>query len=104
MTDHTNIDSTLYSVFVGNTVLITTTVNQTNRISLPDGIMTETLPIFVEGVLMDIDDENYYLGDGQNVSNFVNKKLVLQMELKEEENKFKKLLESVNPRDETDFN
>jgi len=104
MTDQTKIDSTFFSVFVGNVVFITSTTTQTNRVQLPDGMLTETLPMCFEGILMDLDDEFLYLGDGTNVSNAIQKKFVLQIELKEEEDKFKALLESVNPRDESEIN
>ena len=104
MTDQSKIDSTFFSVFVGNMVFITSNVSQTQRLNLPDGIMTETLPMFFEGVLMDVDDDYLYLGDGTNVSNAIKKEFILQIELKEEEDKYKKLLERVNPRNENDFN
>jgi hypothetical protein len=97
-------DSLFFSTFVGNNVFITTNVTQTNRLQLPEGLLTESLPMFFEGILMDLDDEYLFLGDGKSVSNAVRKEFILQIELKEEEDKFKKLLESVNPRNDTEFN
>lgn len=104
MTDQTHIDSVFFSTFIGNMVLITSIVSQTHRVHLPDGSSTETLPMFFEGILMDLDDENYYVGDGHNVSSSIRKEHVLSIELKPEEDELKQLLESAVPRNETDFN
>lgn len=104
MTDQTNPNSLFFSTFIGNTVFITSNVVQTNRIGISQELMTETVPLYFEGVLMDVDDDYFYLGDGKNVSNAIKREFVLQIELKEEKDKYLEMLESINPHDENDFN
>ena len=91
-------------MFVGNNIFITTDVVQTNRVSLPGGIDTETVPLYYEGVLMDIDPEFIYLGNGKEIASAIKRRHILHIEMKEDKDIYTQILESINPINEDDLN
>jgi hypothetical protein len=91
-------------MFVGNNLFITTDVIQTNRVHLPQGIETETVPLYYEGVLMDIDNEFLYLGDGKEIQSAIKRRHILHIELKENKDLYTQILESIPSPGEDDFN
>jgi len=99
-----DINSTFYAAFLGKNVFITTSVQQTHRIALGQGMETETLPMYFEGVLMDMDEKYLYLGDGKEVSNAIKESYILEIQAKEEEDEYTKILKAHGPKGETDFN
>lgn len=53
---------TFFLAFVGQHVIITLDVMS----SVTDGTVTESLPVFYEGILLDFDQESFYLGETPN--------------------------------------
>lgn len=98
------IDSTLFNSFVGELIFITTSVVQTNRIQLPQGIQTETVPLYFEGVLMDIDDDFLFLGDGKEIHSAIKRANIVHIEVKVNKDPYTQILENINPHSEDDFN
>jgi hypothetical protein len=105
MTQKPEFDTVFASTFVGETIFVTTNVVQTNRVIIANDMQTETIPLCLEGVLMDLDDDYLYLGDGKEISNAVKKDFILQIEVKEDEDPYKTLLENIpGPMDDSEFN
>jgi len=102
-----HVDTLFWSTFGGENVFITSNVPQTHRVALPEGISTETIPLYFEGTLMDMDDKYLYIGDGKKISNSVKEEFILEIQIKDkeaEENEYTKYLKSVEPNDETELN
>lgn len=57
-----DINDPLFLAFVGQMVAITTNLNHTITEEVNGIILTETKPVFYEGILLDLDRDYYYLG------------------------------------------
>lgn len=79
--------------FLGQLVLITTTTSNSSTAMTPEGPIVENWPISFKGILIDSDDEYYYLGEKMNeISRMVSKKEFLSMEVVEEEDPLDQIL------------
>ena len=79
--------------FLGQLVLITTTANNSSTAMTPEGPIVENWPISFKGILIEVDDENYYLGENMTeVRKIVAKKEFLAMEVIEEEDPLDQIL------------
>lgn len=102
-----HIDSLFWKTYGGENVFITSNVQQTHKIQLPDGTATESIPLFFEGILMDMDDKYLYIGDGKKVASSIKEEFVLEIQIKEKdviEDQFTKYLKSVDPDENTELN
>lgn len=105
MTDKQEFDTVFFNTFMGETIFITSTIPQTNRVVIGNDMQTETIPLCIEGVLMDMDEENLYLGDGKKITSWVQRIHIFHAEIKEEEDPYKTLLDNIpGPIDDTEFN
>lgn len=90
---------TFFLAFVGQSVIIST------EIIVPT-IEGEVYPLFYEGILLDYDNEYYYLGNNPNeISHCVKKDLVIHISVKEERDVLTEFLEQLpTPKKKEDIN
>jgi hypothetical protein len=96
------LDSTFFLAFIGQAVTITTTLRHT----VSDEQNTESIPIFFEGILLDHDDEYYYLGaTPHEITQGVKKSIVAHIAILDNKSVFDAILEQIPvPTDTTEVN
>ena len=101
-----HIDTLFWKTYGGENVFITSNVPQTHRVALPDGTMTETIPLYFEGILMDMDEDYLYIGDGKKIASSVKHEFILEVQIKDksDEDEYMKYLKSVDRSENTEFN
>lgn len=97
-----DLESTFFLAFIGQAVTITTTLKHT----ISDEHNTESTPLFFEGILLDHDDEYYYLGATPNeITQGVKKNIVAHIMILDNKTVFDAILEQTPvPTDTTEIN
>lgn len=105
MTKEQELD-TFFLAFMGQEVIITTTVNSTVNIADEHGNSIETMPLFYEGILLDQDKEYYYLGQNPNeINQAIPKSFVLHIMTKPSTDIYEEILDSMEkPTKQEDVN
>ena len=95
-----------FLAFEGQHIVITTNLTQTMHTQFEDGSSAESAPIFYEGILLDYDDDYYYLGKTPNeIDQAVNKKNTVHIMIVEETTVFDEILDSMRtPEKKEDIN
>lgn len=102
--DDNKFDTLFGQTFIGQDVTITVNVTNSVNFEMNNGGTVETMPLFYEGILMDIDDEYYYLGDNPiEISHAIRKSSVVHIIINEQKTMYDALLDSV-PNDKEDAN
>lgn len=106
MSGENELDSIFFLTFIGQAVTITTTVLHSMRYPLSDEQHIESMPLYYEGILLDEDQEYYYLGNTPDeVSQAVKKVHVLHITVIEQKTVFDHILEHTPlPTDDSEFN
>lgn len=102
-----HIDTLFWKTYGGENIFVTSNVQQTHRITMPDGTATESLPLYFEGILMDMDDKYLYIGDGKKISSSIREDFILEVQIKEKaeaEDQYTRYLKSIDPDEDTELN
>lgn len=104
MTGNKDLD-TFHLAFMGEQVVITTDKTATVTTSNELGFQTEVQPIFYEGILLDQDDDFYYLGVPKEIMQAVSKKSVVHVMLSDSVDIYGELLDQMpDPNRNEDVN
>lgn len=98
---------TFFMTFIGEYVSVLTTMMVTKAFQTEDGVEEQTQPIVIQGFLLDMDDEFFYIGEVSNeVDRAVRKEFVNAIEIADEnESTFDSILEHVEaPEDSKKYN
>jgi len=96
---------TFFLAFSGQQVTITTSINANISVQDNHSQTINNLPLYYEGVLMDYDNEYYYLGDGKEVNQAVRKSLTAHIVVSQPSTIFDDLLNKIPfPNKEEDIN
>lgn len=88
--------STFFLAFIGQQVTITVTSTSVVNFADENGNTVETMPVFYEGILLDHDDEYYYLGSTPNeITQAVKKKQVVHIMVMEQKDIYEEILDSM---------
>lgn len=90
--------STFHLAFVGELVSITTNITGQMTQSTDAGIITESFPVFYEGILLDEDENYYYLGidnDPIEITQAVRKSIVVHIMISSEKSEEERILDSL---------
>lgn len=88
--------STFFLAFIGQQVTITVTLTSVVNFTDENGNTVETMPVFYEGILLDHDDEYYYLGSTPNeITQAVKKKQVVHIIVMEQKDIYEEILDSM---------
>lgn len=99
------IQSTFFLAFVGQKIAITVNANHTIGTDMGDGTSIETLPMFYEGILLDYDEEYYYLGKSPNeIIQAVNRKASIHIMVIEDKTVFDEILDQMPEPSEGEVN
>lgn len=83
-----------HTTFIGEQVEFLTSIPQHWSENTEDGVISGTIPMIVQGYVLDIDDEYYYVGDTPHeVSRAVKRSEVLFIEIVSEKKVFDKILD-----------
>jgi hypothetical protein len=97
--------STFFLAFMAQEVIITTTVSTTVNFTDEVGNTVEIMPIFYEGILLDHDDEYFYLGENPNeINQAVKKTCVIHMMVKQNKDLYEEILDSMPKPGKGDVN
>lgn len=98
--------TTFFLAFMGNEIIITTTVSTTVNFTDEAGNTAETIPVFYEGILLDEDDKFYYLGKNPNeIDQAVPKAMVLHIMTKPTSDIYEEILDQMEkPTKKEDVN
>lgn len=90
---------TFFLAFVGQSVIISTEI-------IVPGSDGEVYPLFYEGILLDYDNEYYYLGETPNeINQCIRKEPVLAIKVREEVDELKEFLDQLPvPQKKEDIN
>jgi hypothetical protein len=73
-----------FLAFAGQNVILTMDIVVSQVHSSESGTITENIPMFYEGILLDYDDQNYYLGKTPTeITDFVPKNRVIHGKINE---------------------
>lgn len=106
MAKKSNMVDKFFEIFAGEYVEIITSLKTVHEIQSEEGFVSQTLPFYVYGYLLDTDDDYIYLGEHpNNVSKVVSRKEVKAMEIHKEVDLYEEMLDSVEaPKNKKDFN
>lgn len=101
-----DLDSTFFLAFMGTKVCISLNVCHTIDYESPDGVTVETIPLHYEGILLDHDNEYYYLGNTPiEISQAVKKDSVVHIMIVEEKSVYDQILDHMpHPEKKEDVN
>lgn len=96
----------LFLTFIGEKVVLTSTFKITDTVDSEEGVHQIELPLMLDGYLMDMDDEYYYLGeDPKSVSKAVRKDQILSIEIESMKTVYDQILDEMDsPIEDTDIN
>lgn len=105
-TGNENEINTFFLAFIGQEVIITVKSNTTVNFTDEQGHTLETMPVFYEGVLLDKDEDYYYLGAGPNeITQAVKKTEVMHIMVKPNKDIYEEVLDSMpDPESDEDVN
>src|SRR5574343_512079 len=82
-----------FMTFVGEFVSVLSTMEHTAMMQTEEGMVEETAPMILQGYMLDMDEEYYYLGETQmNVSRAIKKSSVNAIEITDRKDEFSDLL------------
>lgn len=96
---------TFFLTFDAQSVVIT--INQMAKIAheTEHGLMTESYPIFFEGILMDRDINYYYLGNGIEINEAVKISSIVHIKVNEDKDIYETILDEMpDPMNNEDVN
>lgn len=101
--------TTFVLAFENQNVIITTNLTTNQSVHDESGMpITESLPLYYEGVLLDYDEDYYYLGETNNpneITQAINKKSVIHIMVHEKKDEFETLLDQLPaPKNKQDVN
>ena len=92
-----NINTELYLAFIGEFVEMATNVIVSRSEQNEDSVITSNEPLSIQGYLLDIDDEFYYIGSTPDgMSAVIRRENVMLMTITEEENLLEDILNSMD--------
>lgn len=101
-----DIESTFFLAFAGQFVTITVSLTSQVNFSDHEGNSVETMPVFYEGILLDYDNEYYYLGDNVSaITQAIKKPSVIHIMIKDDKKVFDEILDQMpGPERKEDVN
>lgn len=101
--------TTFVLAFENQNVIITTNITTKQSVHDESGIpLTESLPVFYEGILLDYDEDYYYLGETNNpneITQAIKKINVVHIMVHEQKDEFETILDQLPfPKNKEDVN
>lgn len=91
--DNKKIDSTFFSAFVGQQITVTTNLMVSAQESSVD---LSSFPVYYEGILLDFDDEYFYLGrTPSEINQAIRRSQIIHIIVTEEQDPFTEILNSM---------
>lgn len=99
------VDNTIfYNTFVGEHVSLVTNIPLTQDKHTEEGILSQSIPLSLEGILMDMDDRFFFLGAGDIVTHAVKIDEVILIEIMQEEHPLDQVFDMMDDVDPTKMN
>lgn len=87
--------TTFHLAFVGETVIITTNLTGQMTHNNESGTLTESFPVFYEGILLDLDEDFYYIGTPEEIQQAVRKTSVVHIMISSEKDVHDTILDNL---------
>lgn len=97
--------STFFLAFIGQLVTITVGINSEVNFSDDNGATVQSIPMSYEGILLDENNDYYFLGTPKEITQAVRKTRVVHIMVVEQKTLFDEILETMDrPENKEDVN
>lgn len=98
--------SLFFTTFIGEYVQLTTKIMQSISSQTEEQVVTQEIPVIVEGFLLDMDEKYFYMGSSpDSVEHAVKEEEVIHIAIVQPKNELEEILEGIEtPENREDFN
>jgi hypothetical protein len=99
------VNDLFFITFIGEHVSVLTDFKTSQSVQTEEGTLEETSPLVIQGYMLDMDDDFYYLGETAEEIRAVRKTTVSAIEITKPQDEFSDILDSVKtPENKKGYN